>query len=154
MSPSLLARLTREVALGLTDLSPCGVECAFVPFGARFGVKCYRTAGARDFAFAVQRKAAWGQAGPWAYLTFDCPDPRWRGRTAYCYVTRRVKTIEYMIYRDLAPERERTDDLAALVLGGAHADNHYGNYGLDEFNRLVILDFGRCSGLGRKVVKG
>lgn len=153
MSPALLTRLTREVALGLTDLSPSGCECAFVPFGRWFGIKCYTRQHVRDFAFRVQRHAAWAGLGPWAYLTFDCPDPRPTSCRLYCYVTRRVKTVTRRTYEDRLDERLRLDQRAALVLGGTHYDGKPANYGLDALDRLVILDFGRLSGLGGKVVR-
>lgn len=130
---SLLKRL-RDLVAG--DADDGGSECLFFPFGTRFGVKAYRSAAERDFAFERQRAAAWRDVGPWAYMTFDA---RHAGQTLFGYVTRRLAEVPAGTqHSEVLEAFGQYEDVMGVETWDARAPN----LGVDEFGRLRVIDFG------------
>lgn len=133
-SEALLARLRAVVAGPHSDF---GSECRVFLFGSRFVIKAYPTAAERDFAFARQTAAYRYGIAPATFVTFEAPG-------LFCYVSVRVLP-------DLVRCTPRPAVRDALMwayedlFGEQYTDFARRNFGWDEFDRPVLIDFGVLS---------
>lgn len=125
-----------------TDFSkvPQGVDSYFVKINSTVGLKLYNLPSVRNVFYKKQVKAYKLGFAPYAYGTIDV-------RTSFGYNFGYLTRVVKMVNRRGPGAEESYEKMRILLKELSKCkiqsyDNHLGNFGIDDFGKMVIIDLG------------